>query len=143
VPGLGPLESAIMTAVWDAGHAVTVRATRDRLAYTTSNGEDPAYTTVMTVMGILCRKGLLAPARTLPGGSTRAQWYEARVTLEGHLAAIIREALDSAPDPAAVLRRALADSSPQDLPAPETAQSAAPQRAVPAVRFQPPARSGR
>lgn len=53
VPGLGRLESAIMTAIWDAGRPLSVRVVRERLNYQAANGEDPAYTTVMTVMTVL------------------------------------------------------------------------------------------
>lgn len=52
VPGLGPLESAIMTAVWDAAQPLIVGAARERLDYRASSGGVPAYTTVMTVMNI-------------------------------------------------------------------------------------------
>ena len=47
VPGLGPLESAIMTVIWDAGQSLSVRVVRERLDYQAADGEDPAYTTVM------------------------------------------------------------------------------------------------
>jgi predicted transcriptional regulator len=107
VPGLGPLESAIMTAVWDAARPLTVRAARDRLDYRASDGDDPAYTTILTVMTILWRKGMLSRARHTE--NARAWWYEACVTREDHLAAIIRGALACAPDPAAVLRRVIAE----------------------------------
>ena len=103
VPGLGPLESAIMTAVWDAGQPLTVGAVCDRLNYRTGGGGDPAYTTVMTVMNILWRKGLLSRAKHAGGSDTRPWWYQARVTRESYLAAVIAGALDCAPDPVAVL----------------------------------------
>jgi excisionase family DNA binding protein len=108
VPGLGPLESAIMNAIWDTGQPLTVRAARDRLDYRTSDGDgdDPAYSTIMTVMVILCRKGMLARTVHEQDGKRRAWWYEACVTREDHLAAVIREVLNRAPDPGAVLRRA-------------------------------------
>ena len=110
VPGLGPLESAIMTVIWDAGQPLTVRAACERLDYRASGGGAAAYTTVMTVMNILWRKGLLSRAKDLGEGQARAWWYEARVTREEHLAAVIRAALECAPDPAAVMRRAAAGS---------------------------------
>jgi predicted transcriptional regulator len=53
VPGLGPLEPAIMTVIWDAGQSLNVRVVRERLDYQAADGEDPAYTTVMSVMVIL------------------------------------------------------------------------------------------
>jgi predicted transcriptional regulator len=59
VPGLGPLESAIMTVIWDAGQPLSVRVVRERVDYQSADDEDPAYTTVMPVMVILWRKGFL------------------------------------------------------------------------------------
>jgi excisionase family DNA binding protein len=106
VPDLGPLESAIMTVVWDAAQPLPVRAVRDRLGYRKGDGETPAYTTVMTVMTILWQKELLTRARNPVNGDPRAWWYEPRITRDDHLVAVIRHALDCAPDPMAVLRRA-------------------------------------
>lgn len=54
---LGPLEAAIMDAVWEAGEAVAVRTVVDRL--NSGRAEPLAYTTVMTVMGRLAKKGIL------------------------------------------------------------------------------------
>jgi predicted transcriptional regulator len=113
VPGLGPLEAAIMTAIWDAAQPLTVRAARDRLGYRKGDGETPAYTTVMTVMNILWRKELLTRAKNPQDGDPRAWWYGPRITRDDHLAAVIRHALDCAPDPMAVLGRAVAASGPQ------------------------------
>jgi predicted transcriptional regulator len=79
---------------------------RERLDYLAADGENPAYTTVMTVMVILWRKGFLERAKCPGTGHVSAWWYEARISREDHLAAIIRQALDCAPDRAAVLRRA-------------------------------------
>lgn len=107
VAGLGPLESAIMTAVWDAAEPLTVRDVRDRMDYRMADDEGPAYTTVMTVITVLWRKGLLSRGRFLGEGSRKAWWYQARVTREDHLAGLIRGVLACAPDPAAVLLRAL------------------------------------
>jgi predicted transcriptional regulator len=111
LPGLGPLESAVMTAVWDAGQPLTIRAIGDRLDYRNSHGDYPAYTTTMTILSNLWRKGLLKRTRRGRQGNLGIWWYEARVTRDDHLAAIIRDVLDCAPDPAAVLRRASLDGS--------------------------------
>jgi predicted transcriptional regulator len=57
-PGsLGPLEAAIMEAVWGADGPVAVRAVVERL--NTDRPEPLAYTTVMTVMTRLAKKGFL------------------------------------------------------------------------------------
>ena len=77
VPGLGPLESAIMTAIWDAGQPLSVRVVRERMDYQVADGEDPAYTTVMWVMVILWRKGSLDRAKCPGAGHRRAWWYAA------------------------------------------------------------------
>src|SRR5579875_2648169 len=55
--GLGELEAEIMTVMWDNEHPATVR---DVLA---ALERDAAYTTVMTVMDNLHRKGLLTRER--------------------------------------------------------------------------------
>src|SRR5574337_309908 len=54
-PALGPLEAQIMEVVWERGE-VTVRDVYDVLR----QQRDLAYTTVMTVMHNLHRKGLLS-----------------------------------------------------------------------------------
>ena len=53
VPGLGPLESAIMNAVWASRRPLTVSDARKRLDYRAGHGGEPSYSTVMTVMNIL------------------------------------------------------------------------------------------
>ena len=52
---LGPLEQDVMDVLWRLGDA-TVRDVHDQLAMT----RDIAYTTVMTTMARLARKGMLA-----------------------------------------------------------------------------------
>lgn len=68
---LGPLETEVMQAVWHSGEATTTRDVHERL----HRRQDVAYTTVMTVMGNLTRKGLLE--RRLEG---KAYVYRAVVT---------------------------------------------------------------
>ena len=106
VPGLGPLESAIMTVIWDTDQSLSVRVLRERMDYQSADGEDPAYTTVMSVMVILWRKGFLDRAKCPGAGHGRAWWYAAHISREDHLATVIRQALTCTPDPVAVLRRA-------------------------------------
>jgi predicted transcriptional regulator len=55
---LGPLESEVMAAVWQAGAPVAVREVVDRL--NAGRATPLAYTTVMTVMSRLAGKGILA-----------------------------------------------------------------------------------
>jgi predicted transcriptional regulator len=111
VPGLGPLESAVMDVVWNAGEAVSGRTCRERLDYQTRHGEEPSYTTVMTILANLQKKRLLARVALCDRGGhpgAPAWKYEARISREEHLAAVIRAALACAPDKAAVLEVALA-----------------------------------
>jgi predicted transcriptional regulator len=110
LPGFGPLESAIMVVLWEAGKPLTCRGISERLAYRTGNGMQPAYTTVMTVTTILFRKGVLVRSKPTTTADRRAWWYTPRETLEDHLAAIVRNALSYTPNPSGVLRRALPTS---------------------------------
>jgi len=54
----GPLESAVMDAVWSAARPVAVQEIVDEL--NASRSEPLAYTTVMTVMSRLADKGVLS-----------------------------------------------------------------------------------
>jgi predicted transcriptional regulator len=69
VPGLGPLESAIMTVIWDNDQPLSAGVVRERLNYQAAGGEDSAYTTVMSAMVVLWRKGCLDRAKC-PGQGT-------------------------------------------------------------------------
>jgi predicted transcriptional regulator len=71
---LGPLEAAVMDAVWRLGAEVSVHAVRAAL------GEAQAYTTVSTTLDRLQRKGLLRRRR-----SGRAFLYAAAATRESLL----------------------------------------------------------
>jgi predicted transcriptional regulator len=97
VPGLGPLESAIMTVIWDADQPLSVQVARERMDYQSTDGEDPAYTTVMTVMVVLWRKGFLDRTKRPGAGHRRAWWYAARISREDHLATVIRQHLPAHP----------------------------------------------
>jgi predicted transcriptional regulator len=59
-PPLGDLEAEVMEQVWHQGEA-TVRSVLE--AINATSDKDRAYTTVMTVMGNLGRKGLLTRRR--------------------------------------------------------------------------------
>ena len=91
---LGQLEAVVMARLWSAGRAVTVRDVvedlrRDRII---------AYTTVMTVLDNLRRKGLVS--RTKEG---RAYRYQPRSTREEHAAALMEEVLASSENRQATL----------------------------------------
>ena len=104
---LGELERAVMETLWAAtaaprGH--TARDVRDALAE-----RDLATTTVLTVLGRLERKGLVKRER-----DGRAYRYRATGTREDHIAALMRDALDAAPDRGAVLARFLGAMPPEE-----------------------------
>ncbi|WP_006243239.1 BlaI/MecI/CopY family transcriptional regulator [Mycolicibacterium tusciae] len=94
LPGLGELEAAIMEVVWHTNDAMRVRDVLDKL----DSARQPAYTTVMTVMDNLYRKGWLS--RELDGRA-----YSYRATRDRLQAATdaLRELLADSGDPAAAL----------------------------------------
>jgi BlaI family transcriptional regulator, penicillinase repressor len=97
VPTLGELERAVMEILWSAAEPVTARVVQDSL------GErDLATTTVLTVLGRLERKGLVTRAR-----AGRAHHYRAVASREDHVAELMNDALDAAPDRGAALARFL------------------------------------
>ena len=69
---LGPLEAAVMRAMWAAGRPLTVRELLDAL--NRERAKTLAYTTVMTVMSRLAGKGILHQRR-----EGRTYRYEAAV----------------------------------------------------------------
>lgn len=91
----GDLEAAIMNVMWAAEAPRVVREVRERLDY----GRPVAYTTVMTVMNILHRKGVLQ--RTKRG---RAWQYWPAERREDHDARLMAEVLRSGGDEGAVIR---------------------------------------
>ena len=94
--GFGDLEAAIMDRLWARSHPTTVRELVDDLTPTRS----PAYTTVLTVVDNLYKKGWL---RRKPSG--RAFRYTTTVTREEYGARQLRDALDDAGDPTEALVR--------------------------------------
>lgn len=94
--GFGDLESVIMDRLWTWDRAVTVREVVEDLRA----GREIAYTTVMTVMDNLYRKGWLTRER-----DGRAFRYEAASSREEYTAELMREALDSSTDRTATLVR--------------------------------------
>lgn len=77
--------------------ALTARDVQDALA-----DRDLATTTVLTVLSRLERKGLVSRER-----DGRAHRYRAVASREDHVAELMRDALDGAPDRGAVLARFL------------------------------------
>jgi predicted transcriptional regulator len=91
----GDLEQAIMEVMWAGYGPYVVREVRARLRY----DRPVAYTTVMTVMNILHRKGVLR--RDKPGRAWRYWPVEAR---EDHDARLMAEVLRSGGDEDVTMR---------------------------------------
>jgi predicted transcriptional regulator len=121
VRGFGDLEAAIMEELWARTGPTTVR----ELLTVLQRGRTLAYTTVLTVVDNLYKKGWL---QREPDG--RAYRYSPTVTREEYGARQLRHALDDAGDPtkalvrfvekmsaseAAALRRALAAYEDREL----------------------------
>ncbi|MFD0558841.1 BlaI/MecI/CopY family transcriptional regulator [Stackebrandtia endophytica] len=95
VARLGELEHAIMDALWASDEPMTARDVRDALAE-----RDLAATTILTVLSRLENKGLVSRDR-----SARAHRYRPTDSRDVHVASLMRQALDSAPDADAALAR--------------------------------------
>lgn len=87
---MGELERAVMDVLWSGddsdGAGVTVREVHDQLA----SSRDVAYTTVMTVLDRLAKKGLVRQEKA--GG--RAYRYRAVASREEMTAELMRDALE-------------------------------------------------
>jgi predicted transcriptional regulator len=102
----GELESAIMDVMWAADRACAVREVRERLSY----ARPVAYTTVMTVMDILHRKGVLH--RDKHGRAWRYWPAEAR---EEHDARLMAEVLRSGGNRVVTMRHFLERVSDDEM----------------------------
>jgi len=91
---LGQLEAAVMERVWAGDRPVLVREVLEDLQQVRSL----AYTTVMTVMDNLHKKGFLSRER-----QGRAYAYRAMRSREEHTAEIMEEVLATAGDRSATL----------------------------------------
>jgi predicted transcriptional regulator len=100
VRGFGDLESVIMQMVWDHGRPVTVRELFDQL----SQDRVIAYTTVMSTMDNLHRKGWLTRVK-----EGKAYRYTATASREEYSARLMREALAVGRDTEAVLSHFVAE----------------------------------
>src|SRR5512142_1325892 len=94
VRGFGDLEAVIMHRAWEHASPVTVRELFDELAAERTI----AYTTVMSTMDNLHRKGWLAREK-----DGKAYRYTATASREEYSARLMREALDGGGDTEAVL----------------------------------------
>ncbi|MDH6281415.1 BlaI/MecI/CopY family transcriptional regulator [Prescottella agglutinans] len=85
VRGFGELEAVVMDRLWSRDGAATVRQVFDELA----RERDIAYTTVMSTMDNLHRKGWLERERV---GKAFSYWPT--LTREQHTARLMRDAFD-------------------------------------------------
>lgn len=106
--GFGELESKIMDRLWSWNRPVTVREVQEDLR----PERDLAYTTVMTVMDNLHRKGWLQRER-----AGRAYRYEPVASRDEYSAELMREALTSSTDHTATLVRFMEQMTPTEAAA--------------------------
>ena len=119
----GELEAAVMQCLWRRSDAATVR---DVLSELNDGSRNLAYTTVMTVMDNLHRKGALR--REMEG---RAWRYTPARTWSEHSAALLQEVLGEARDRDEVLMHFVADLDPHTVATLRTAVEAARQASTP------------
>lgn len=105
---LGDLEREVMTQLWDAGEPLTVRQVHDQL----SRERDLAYTTVMTVLDRLAKKGVVTQEK-----ADRAYRYRPAQTREEMTAGLMLDALSASPDQDAALAYFVGQLSPAALAA--------------------------
>jgi len=109
---LGELEAQVMRRIWDRRGPVTVRDIVGDL----QRDRPVAYTTVMTVMDNLRKKGWLT--RQANG---RAYRYEPTVSGEEYSAGLMRRALTASSDPAAALMHFIGELTAEEADALEEA----------------------
>jgi predicted transcriptional regulator len=102
---LGPLERAVMDVIWDGERDVTVRDVLETRA-----GRGLAYTTVMTILDRLWKKGYVTRRRR-----GRAFAYRARVDRESYLEGLMDEVFANASDRREVLLGFVKGASDDDL----------------------------
>jgi predicted transcriptional regulator len=101
----GELEAVIMDRLWEWGRPALVREVVDDLG----RDRSIAYTTVMTVMENLHRKGWLRRQR-----DGRAWRYEPTGSRSGYTASLMSEALATNPDRRTALAHFVLQMSPHD-----------------------------
>lgn len=102
----GDLESAIMDVMWAADRPRPVREVRERMSY----ARPVAYTTVMTVMDILYRKGVLLREK-----DGRAWQYWPAEAREEHDARLMAEVFRSGGNRVVTMRRFLERVSADEM----------------------------
>ena len=118
----GDLEAAVMELIWQAERPLLVRDVVDQI----QPDRPLAYTTVMTVMDNLHRKGWLQ--RTREG---RAWRYQPGLSRQSYTAQLMHEALAVSSDRAGVLARFVEEIDADDAAALAAALQEAPERPDP------------
>jgi predicted transcriptional regulator len=103
----GPLERAIMEALWDAREPLLIRELMEKV--NAGSAKRSAYTTVQTVADRLVQKGFLS--RTADRNAWR---YAPTRSREDHVAQVMAEALAGTTDRGPVLARFAETIDPQD-----------------------------
>ena len=114
----GDLEATVMDRLWRAERPLLVRDVVDLLRPQRA----PAYTTVMTVLDNLHRKGWVRRSR-----DGRAWRYEPVLSRQAYTALLMREALAVSDDRAGVLARFVEEIDPEDAAALAAALREAPE----------------
>jgi predicted transcriptional regulator len=104
----GDLEASVMELLWDAQHPLLVRDVVDLIR----PQRVLAYTTIMTVLDNLHRKGWLDRVR-----DGRAWRYSPVLGRQAYTASLMREALAVSDDRTGVLARFVEEMDPQDAAA--------------------------
>lgn len=103
---LGDLEAVVMDRLWDWNEPTSVRRVVDDL-----QADRPlAYTTIMTVLENLHRKGFVTREK-----QGRAYVYSAAQTREQHTASLMSEVLAGSQDTQTALLHFVGDLSPAEL----------------------------
>lgn len=118
---LGDLEADIMEAVWNRGPGATVTV-RDVLG-DLKGQRDSAYTTVMTVMGVLVKKGLLRSRKSGLAHQYQATCTEAEFT-DAAVGQVVRELLADFAGPALAHFSQAIDPAQDDRAWPERIRAA-------------------
>ena len=105
IPGLGPLEAAVMEVLWGASESLTVRQVLEGLP-----DHGTAYTTISTVLENLRRKGWVDRERL-----GRVWFYRTGRDRSAHAADLMHEALTGSRDSEATLLRFVDGMRPQDV----------------------------
>jgi predicted transcriptional regulator len=114
--GFGELEAAVMDFLWSHGEPATVRDVLTGLVRT----RQLAYTTVMTVMDNLFKKGWL----TREPVASRAYRYRTVLSREAYVAQRMRQALNGSDDRAAALMQFVGEMTAEEAAAIREALSA-------------------